>query len=427
MNLKNKVLALGILCALGLPQAAGAEGFAINEWSAEGVAMGGARMFAEGDAANVAYNPASITKVDGEAFKVSATYLSPHGEYDLYDKNGDFLESGHNRVHFGFAPGTYYVKKLNDKDWFGIGAFSRFAMVSEFERNSQVSTNAFVSRLDGVSVTPTFAHKFDDKWSAAVGAEINYVRLTMEKNAAWNPIEREALMPTHTKGESYALGWNAAANYAFDDKNEIGVVYRSRIKHSMEADFNAYDVVNSNTNQYLGNFSGDAYGEVTLPDSWHIGYNHKFNDKTRVELNAVRTNWSTYDALNINVSGTRLPNFDKVHASPKNWEDGWRYAIGVEHKLSDKYTVMAGFAYDESSIPYDGGDFMVPTGNRKTYSIGARYNDKDQTLAIALGWMDVGDLQFKFRGGDYNSATDGRAHTHDSYTKIIGISYQRNF
>lgn len=424
MNLKNKVLALGILCALGLPQAAGAEGFAINEWSAEGVAMGGARMFAEGDAANVAYNPASITKVDGEAFKVSATYLSPHGEYDLYGENDKLLESGHNRVHFGFAPGSYYVKKLNNKDWFGIGTFSRFAMVSEFERDSRVSTNAFVSRLDGVSITPTFAHKFDDKWSAAVGAEINYVRLTMEKNAGWDD-NYGSLIPTHTKGESYALGWNAAANYAFDDKNEIGVVYRSRIKHSMEADFNAYNIMAGSTN--IGNRNGDAYGEVTLPDSWHIGYNHKFNDKTRVELNAVRTNWSTYDALNINVSGTGLPNFDKVHASPKNWEDGWRYAIGVEHKLSDKYTLMAGFAYDESSIPYDGGDFMVPTGNRKTYSIGARYNDKDQTLAIALGWMDVGDLQFKFRSEGDTAANGGRAHTHDSYTKIIGISYQRNF
>lgn len=426
MNLKNKVLALGILCALGLPQAAEAEGFAINEWSAEGVAMGGARMFAEGDAANVAYNPASITKVDGEAFKVSATYISPHGEYDLYDVADTLIESGTNRVHFGFAPGTYYVKKLNDKDWFGIGAFSRFAMVSEFERNSQVSTNAFLSRLDGVSVTPTFAHKFDDKWSAAIGAEVNYVRLTMEKNAGWDD-NYGSLIPTHTKGESYALGWNAAANYAFDDKNEIGVVYRSRIKHSMEADFNAYNIMAGSTN--IGNRNGDAYGEVTLPDSWHIGYNHKFNDKTRVELNAVRTNWSTYDALNINVSGTGVPNFDRVHASPKNWEDGWRYAIGVEHKLSDKYTLMAGFAYDESSIPYDGGDFMVPTGNRKTYSIGARYNDKDQTLAIALGWMDVGDLSFKFRdSADPTGDKLGRhAHTHDSYTKIIGISYQRNF
>lgn len=420
MNLKNKVLALGILCALGLPQAAGAEGFAINEWSAEGVAMGGARMFAEGDAANVAYNPASITKVDGEAFKVSATYLSPHGEYDLYGENDRLLESGHNRVHFGFAPGTYYVKKINDKDWFGIGAFSRFAMVSEFERNEIVSTNAFVSRLDGVSVTPTFAHKFDDKWSAAIGAEVNYVRLTMEKNMAY--MKGMGVGPTHTKGESYALGWNAAANYAFDEKNEIGVVYRSRIKHSMEADFNAYNITN------IGNRNGDAYGEVTLPDSWHIGYNHKFNDKTRAELNAVRTNWSTYDALNINVSGTGVPSFDRVHASPKNWEDGWRYAIGVEHKLSDKYTLMAGFAYDESSIPYDGGDFMVPTGNRKTYSIGARYNDKDQTLAIALGWMDVGDLRFAFNDSTDEVKPQGRhAHTHDSFTKIIGISYQRNF
>lgn len=417
MNLKNKVLALGILCALGLPQAAGAEGFAINEWSAEGVAMGGARMFAEGDAANVAYNPASITKVDGEAFKVSATYISPHGEYDLYNENGDVIDSGTNRVHFGFAPGTYYVKKLNDKDWFGIGAFSRFAMVSEFERDSDVSTNAFLSRLNGVSVTPTFAHKFDDKWSAAVGAEINYVGLTMEKNAMPGPS-----VPTHTKGESYALGWNAAANYAFDEKNEIGVVYRSRIKHSMEADFNAYNITN------IGNRNGDAYGEVTLPDSWHIGYNHKFNDKTRVELNAVRTNWSTYDALNINVSGTGVPSFDRVHASPKNWEDGWRYAIGIEHKLSDKYTVMAGYAYDESSIPYHGGDFMVPTGNRRTYSIGARYNDKDQTVALALGWMDVGDLRFAFTDAADKDGYKGRhAHTHDSFTKIIGISYQRNF
>ena len=400
---------MGVLCALYVPQLAGAEGFAINEWSAEGVAMGGARMFAEGDAANVAYNPASITKVDGEAFKASVTYLSPHGDYDLY--KGEFHESGHNRVHFGFAPGTYYVKKINDKDWFGIGAFSRFAMVSEFERKSAVSSNAFVSRLDGVSVTPTFAHKFDDKWSAAIGAEINYVRLTMEKNSAYMH-GMGALGPTHTKGESYALGWNAAANYAFDDKNEIGVVYRSRIKHSMEADFKGYGVPG------FGDVSGDAYGEVTLPESWHIGYSHKFNDKTRVELNAVRTGWDTYDALNINTPIAYIEN-------PKNWEDGWRYAIGIEHKLSDKYTVMAGYAYDESSIPYEGGDFMVPTGNRRTYSIGARYNDKDQTVALALGWMDVGDLQFKFKGT--GPADGGRAHTHDSFTKIIGISYQRNF
>lgn len=415
--MNKNFLALGLAAALLAPQVAGAEGFAINEWSAEGVAMGGARMFAEDDAANVAYNPASITKVKGEVMKSSYTYLSPHGNYKLYDGDGagKEIEDGKNVVHAGWAVGSYYVRQINDKEWFGIGAFPRFAMVSEFERASKASTNAFFSKLNGVSVTPTYAHKFDKKWSAAVGAEINYVGLELQKNY-YHPVDQMNVGATQTEGESYALGWNAAANYAFDDKNEIGVVYRSRITHSLEADFKMYPASG-------GKITADAYGVVTLPDSWDIGYNHKFDKKTRLELKATRTNWSTYDALNVYFD---KPVFGNPNAlSDKNWENGWRYAIGLEHNLSDKYTVMAGFAFDESSIPHDGGDFMVPTGLRRTYSIGARYNDKKQTVAVALGWMDVGTLDFAGhpeKGDAYSSA-----HAYDSFTKIASISYQRKF
>lgn len=413
--MNKNFLALGLAAALLAPQVAGAEGFAINEWSAEGVAMGGARMFAEDDAANVAYNPASITKVKGEVMKSSYTYLSPHGNYKLYDGAGKEIEDGKNVVHAGWAVGSYYVRQINDKEWFGIGAFPRFAMVSEFERASKASTNAFFSKLNGVSVTPTYAHKFDKKWSAAVGAEINYVGLELQKNAYATPTMNVGSV--QIEGESYALGWNAAANYAFDDKNEIGVVYRSRITHSLEADAKAYSPMPN------FNVKANAYGVVTLPDSWDIGYNHKFDKKTRLELKATRTNWSTYDALNVYFD---KPVFGKPNAlSDKNWENGWRYAIGLEHNLSDKYTVMAGFAFDESSIPHDGGDFMVPTGLRRTYSIGARYNDKKQTVTVALGWMDVGTLDFAGhpeKGDAYSSA-----HAYDSFTKIASISYQRKF
>lgn len=415
--MNKNFLALGLAAALLAPQVAGAEGFAINEWSAEGVAMGGARMFAEDDAANVAYNPASITKVKGEAMKSSSTYLSPHGSYKLYDRTGAEIkdEPTHNKVHAGWAVGSYYVRQINDKEWFGIGAFPRFAMVSEFERGSKASSNAFFSKLNGVSVTPTYAHRFDKKWSAAVGAEINYVGLELQKNAYATPAMNVGSV--QIEGESYALGWNAAANYTFDDKNEIGVVYRSRITHSLEADAKAYYPMP----QF--NVKANAYGVVTLPDSWDIGYNHKFDKKTRLELKATRTNWSTYDALNVYFD---QPVFGKPNAlSDKNWENGWRYAIGLEHNLSDKYAVMAGFAFDESSIPYNGGDFIVPTGLRRTYSIGARYNDKKQTVAVALGWMDVGNLDFKGypeKGDAYSSA-----HAYDSFTKIASISYQRKF
>lgn len=403
---KKHFTIMGLVCAMAVPAAnAGAEGFAINEWSAEGVAMGGARMFAENDAANIAYNPASITKVRGEAFKQSAVYISPHGKYKAIRRSNGEIEEGKNVVHAGWAPGNYYVKQLNDREWFGIGLYSRFGMISEFERDSIVSSNAFFSRLNGASLTPTYARKFDKKWSAAVGAEVNYAGLELQKNSL-----TMSGAATQTKGESWALGWNAAANYAFDAKNEIGVVYRSKVTHSMEADFKAY-MVNGMS------IKTDAYGKVTLPDSWAIGYNHKFDDRTRVELNGTYTKWSSYDALDIDIKGLGTV------ASPKNWSNGWRYAIGAEHKLSDKYTIMGGYAYDESSIPFDGADFIVPTGARRTYSLGLQYHDKKQTLALTLGLIDIDGLRIKGHETDAYS----EASTHDNYAKVFGISYQRNF
>ena len=408
--LKKHFTIIGLACVLSVPAVdAGAEGFAINEWSAEGVAMGGARMFAENDAANIAYNPASITKVRGEAFKQSAVYISPHGKYTAYDATGKSIDEGKNVVHAGWAPGNYYVKQLNDKDWIGVGLFSRFGMISEFERDSKVASNAFFSRLNGASLTPTYARKFDNKWTAAVGAEVNYVGLELQKNSQ---IPFMGGAATQTKGESWALGWNAAANYAFDSKNEIGLVYRSKVTHSMEADFKAYMVNGMSIKR-------DAYGKVTLPDSWAIGYNHKFDDRTRVELNGTYTKWSTYDALNIDIEGLG------TIASPKNWSNGWRYALGVEHKLSDKYTIMGGYAYDESVIPFDGADFIVPTGARRTYSLGFQYHDKKQTLAMTLGFIDIDGLSIKghVAAGD----TYDTARSHDNYAKVVGISYQRNF
>ena len=160
-------------------------------------------------------------------------------------------------------------------------------MISEFERDSKVASNAFFSRLNGASLTPTYARKFDNKWSAAVGAEVNYVGLELQKNAL-------GIIPTQTKGESWALGWNAAANYAFDSKNEIGLVYRSKVTHTMDADLEVTAAVN-----YRKVIILPSAWKVTLPDSWAIGYNHKFDDRTRVELNGTYTKWSTYDALNI--------------------------------------------------------------------------------------------------------------------------------
>lgn len=413
--MKKHLLAISAAAVLMAPQTVGAEGFSINEWSAEGFGMGGARMFAENDAANMAYNPASLTKIKGEKAKVSLAYISPHGKWTAeeadfaggnpYVGNGN-MHYGHNRVHPAFAPGMYYVKQLNDKEWLGFGTYARFGNMCQFERDSIVGTNAFSSRVNGVSLGMNYARKHDNKWSTSVGAEINYVGLQLDKNQ-YDP-RSQSKTATHIEGTTWALGWNAAANYAFDDKNEFGVVYRSKVKHSMDGKLDAHAGDN--------HIYADAYGVVTLPESWMLGYGHKFNDKTRMELNATWTRWSRFDAFDMVVAG-------QLQENPKNWKDGWRYAIGIEHKLSDKYTLLAGIAHDERGIPDETGDFMVPTGERDTYTLGVQYHDKKQTIAASFGYMDVGDMNMKWHAG----SAYANAKMHDSYTKIVVLSYQYNF
>ena len=146
----------------------------------------------------------------------------------------------------------------------------------------------------------------------------------------------------------------------------------------MDADFRGYSSGITGSDHFT-----KAHGKVTLPDSWAIGYNHKFDDRTRVELNGTYTKWSTYDALNITFDDKFLGQSGSY--SQKNWSNGWRYALGVEHKLSDKYTIMGGYAYDESVIPFDGADFIVPTGARRTYSLGFQYHDKKTDACHDLG------------------------------------------
>ena len=194
----KKLFLMGLVCSLSIPSMVSAEGFGINEWSAEGVAMGGARMFAENDPANVAYNPASITKVEGMAWKTGAVYISPHGKYKAYDAEGGLIESGKNVVHPGVLPYFYYVDQIDEKQWFGIGTFTRFGMISEFGDDSIVATNAYSSELKGMSITPTYGWKPDNKVSAAVGAEINYVNLNLKKKIAGGAYD------TETQGDSVA-------------------------------------------------------------------------------------------------------------------------------------------------------------------------------------------------------------------------------
>ena len=385
--------------------------------------MGEAYMFGEEDPSVLAYNPAQITKLDGTYFSIGASLVNPDTKV-LFNKLtplGGTNNLWENEYDPAVIPYMYYATKAGDNSWWGIALFSRFGNQIEYDDLWPGRYDTIFSGIQGITVQPTYAFKIGDKLSAAVGLDINYVKLRMRKNAPL--FDRSTTTPsyigdaaTDLEGDTVNIGWLASLMYDFDDKTSLAVTYRSRIKHTMD-DADIY------FNTPLGSMGSGASGVVTLPDSVSIGIGHKFNEKTRVELNAVWTNWETYNALNIYFDNPVVAGLLGSNASlnPKYWEACWRYGIGIEHKLSKQWSILAGYVFDESPIPDSTMDFTVPTGDRHRGSIGFKYRFKENheiVFAYTGIWADSRETQSRVSGVDYASS-----EIFDGFTQVISLGY----
>ena len=372
VNVRRKLLALLSAAALTAcaSSAAFAEGFGVYEWSAAGTAMGENYMFAEEDPAVLAYNPAQMTKLNGTYFSIGASMVNPDTKV-LFNGVRNFTTGAlsdqlwENEYDMSVAPYMYYVTKAGKNSWWGIGMFSRFGNQLEYNDLWPGRYDTIFSGIKGITVQPTYAFKISDKLSAAVGLDINYVKLRMRKNV---PFSSEKLggyvadIGTDLEGDTVNIGWLASLMYDFTPQTSLAVTYRSRIKHTMDDADIAFNMGG------VGLLSTGASGTVTLPDSLSIGLGHKFNDRTRVELNAVWTNWKTYNALNIYFNPAPAVSVGELNLpgsmNPKDWDACWRYGIGIEHKLSKQWSILAGYVYDESPVPDQWMDFTIPTCDR---------------------------------------------------------------
>lgn len=408
-------LIAAVICVM--PGAAFADGFAIYEWSAGGVGMADAYMFAEDDPSLLAYNPAGITKLKGEWFAGGLSYINPRGRADFHGGATDGKTLS-NTEAVGWVPNVYYVRQQNERLWLGLGVFTRFGNSTQYDPSFPGAYNSYLAKITSLSVQPTIAYKLTPKLSVAAGADIMYIALDIKKKIPTS-LMAQGLPDADFEldGDNIALGWNLAFNYDFTEKTHFAAVYRSKVEQNMDADINL---------TYPGQ-STKGHGSVTLPDSLTLGFGHSFDDRTRVEIGAIYTKWSTYDALNVIFDRSILPPpFPGVTSSNdvKDWENVWRYQAGLERRLNDRWSILCGYSYDNSPIPDRTIDFMVPTGDRQTASIGFKYRgNPNSELAFAWGYMWIknrtisGERYSPYEGyGDY-------AYVHDSTAHILSLSY----
>jgi len=164
-----------------------------------------------------------------------------------------------------------------------------------------------------------------------------------------------------------------------------------------------------------------------MPASLNLATAYTFNNnKTTAELVFERTFWSVYRKLDFNYD-TALTGPIATFDAPgqKNWVDSNTYRLGITHQLNNKWSLMAGFAYDNTPIRKKYIGFELPDSDAMMFSIGAKHKCSDSlTVGGSFLYDRKKELQLDASDGNINSGgIKGKFKDASAYFVTVGMEY----
>lgn len=396
-----------------------AEGFALYEYSARGIALGGAMMARTPDASAVAYNPAQITRLKGGRVMAGASMISPAGKMRWEKDDGSSGSSKLKNLNW-FVPHAYYTQQINDDWYFGIGEFTRYGLGFEYPHEWPGNENIYEVSLTTFSVNPNIAWRATDSLSLAAGVEVVYGNLNLKKRTApfRDAMGIDSQMDINMRDlEDVGYGFNLAAHYRFTDQWALGVQYRSQVKAKLKGDVEFSDAGLPPgffpMLQSMGIRDGSVSTKVTLPDSVAAGVAWTPVPEFSLEAGAVWTRWSTFNKLDFS-----MPHGQEKAENPKKWRDVWRINVGAEWQALDWLALRAGYVFDESPMTSMYEDYLVPTDDRHIFSAGFGLKWEDWTADFAYAYIHA--IGRRYGADGYTHTLDSKAHA--STTRILSVS-----
>src|SRR5713101_3208638 len=267
------------LAVAGISAPASASFFQIAENSASGIgnAFAGGAAAAE-DASTVWYNPAGMTRLNGQQFAIAGHYINPSFKATVNSASAitgsPISGSGGEAGESALVPNLYYTRPITNDFSIGAGINAPFGLATEYESTWAGRYHALRSEIKTVNVNFAGAYKLNDVVSA--GAGINYQRLEAKLGQAvdfatlctvsagglfsaacglgagfrpdTNPNDGNAKITA----DSNAWGYNLGLLAQLDNNFRVGAAYRSKVKHSLSGNFD----INTPTN--AATFAGAA-------------------------------------------------------------------------------------------------------------------------------------------------------------------------
>ena len=332
---------------------ANAAGFGIYEASARGNALGGALVGSTRDASAVYYNPANMTETTNVSFMVGSSFINPFCDVTVDGVGQPKMNSG------WFVVPTFYMIAPISENWrFGLGGYSEYGLGTRYGNDWALKHDTIETTIMQYSLNPNLSYKITDWWTIAGGIKMSYITF----NSRSDPFSTIGAPMLHSEldGHDYALGYNFATDFKILDNLSFGLVYRSRINHTIKGDL---DVPGASTTPPI--FRPDhvpASARLNLPQSITGGINWDVTEKLHLGFAATWTQWNS-------ISDIRFSMGPYSKTEPLNWRNAWRFGWGAEYDVTDDFAVRLGYVHDrDPSGRY--GTTMLPAGDRHIIGTG---------------------------------------------------------
>lgn len=402
----GRFIPLALVFVLWASLAHGA-GFAMHEFGARGVALGGAMVARPAtEPSSIAYNPALVTFIDVPQVAAGVTMVKPEVTVDAFNT------STQTEANTWAIPNAYAATPLTDTMFFGVGAVPRFGLGNEYPRNWPGAADLYYVGIESMSVTPVIGFKPRDDFSFAFGAEIMYFNFEQKTR----PLPS---VDARVQGDSVGVGLTGGFWWEAVDDVALGVSFRTPIKQSVKGRA-TFDVNNPKLSPLFKDT--DAKGEITLPGEIRFGVFYQATERLGIEVGAMRTFWSSYDKLLIEY-GT--PVGGKPYSLKQtDWHDVWRLDAGAEYRLTDAVDLRLGYAYDQEPVNRNHLDFMVPANDRHLFSGGVGYHDGPLRLDLGYTYLLITD-----RDGVVKTSSQGviPVSFHDGNAHLLSLSASWEF
>ncbi len=426
---RKSVMALAVTSALcGTTGLASAAGFALIEQSGSGMgnAYAGAAATAE-DASTVFFNPAGMSKLQGMQFTAGGHLIDLSAEFHNGGSSNPLAlgnPGGGNGGDAGDAaivPNFYFTMPIGDQLHFGVGVGAPFGLTTEYDDDWIGRFQGIKSELVTININPSLAFKVNEMFSVGVG--INYQMIDAElTNAIVAGPGNEGRAKLEADDDSW--GWNAGVLFEPMTGTRIGVAYRSTIDYTLDGTASATNAAGTSI------ANNPIHADVTMPDTFSVSLAQAMSERWEILGDVSFTRWSEINQINvINASNGAL-----VDQLVLDFDDSWRYSIGLNYKLDESWKLKAGVAFDET--PVKGAStrtVRLPDSDRTWLSLGAQVRIKE------TGRLDFGYSHLFIKDGDIDNtrnqvgfpipgaATSRVVGTYEGSVDIFSVTYSMAF